>query len=131
MTDEKREYVRSSQTGDRGYIVMRDLGDGNAVKCVRLDRGPHSEQLERYNDQVWVPDVDKRPLARAAVGKMLWDLDHAFCAAIGIRTEKDWLLVPEEERVKWMHGSPLKSLEPSARRKLYETNFRYLSEFVK
>lgn len=132
---ESREYVRNIQTGDRGFIVERPDGAGKLVKFFKRDLGPHAdnplipESLERFDKDTHVPDVDKRPLSRGTVGRMLYELDHALCTAIGIRTEKDWLLVPEQVRVKWCHGQGPK--EPPVRRELFEMNFKYLSEFVK
>jgi hypothetical protein len=63
------------------------------------------------------------------VGRMLYEMDHALCTAIGIRTEKDWLLVPEAVRVKWCHGQG--PTEPPVRVELFEMNYKYLSGFVK
>lgn len=97
-----RVYYRSSEDGQRAYLVRRAGKD-----MLKLDRP--MEEILRPFDGNWKPDVQQHPLTKHAVGKVAYDADVALRRAMGVHMkpqETEWLSMKEQARIKWMESGP-------------------------
>lgn len=106
------ELVRNTRTGELGWLVRR-----SGQSMVRLDR-PNQEILHRYVESDWLPEVPRRPLARAHLARVALEADRELCRALGnhdgaLRT---WQRMDEYARKKWVEKGPAGN---SARMALY------------
>ena len=97
----EREYVRSSRTGDRGYLVRREGKD-----VVRLDR-PMQELLFPKGPE-WVADEFGSLLLESQVAHICFAADRAICGAVGLHMEsrKGWQDLSDAERLKFLGDGP-------------------------
>lgn len=101
-TPDQRRYYRDSQTGDRGYFVVREGRD-----MIRLDR-PMEERLYPVSDR-WEREHDYRPLTPAQIAQVAFTADKELCRFLGLHEDarKDWSMQPERERIRFMHHGPV------------------------
>ena len=84
---------------------------------VRLDRGPHMEQLIPYRTDEWVLDT-KRDLTSMQIARIAYDADRALRTVFGEYGVKEWLALREQEHQKWAGKPPIGSDE--TRNRLYQ-----------
>lgn len=98
----ERQYYRSSDTGDLGWLVRRDGKDR-----IRLDR-PMQEIVKPFDEGKWVEEREWKPFSRTQVQKLLFELDKQMCFLLSLYKEakKDWLSLKDEERIEWMKNGP-------------------------
>ena len=98
----ERTYYRSSQDGQRAYLVRK-----NGQDKLRLDR-PMEEILISL-DGTWKPDVQSHPLTQHAVAAVAFAADVVLRKSMGHMVksnEMDWLSLGEQQRIKWMSRGP-------------------------
>jgi hypothetical protein len=100
---QERQYHRSRQTGERGYMVRRKGTD-----FIRLDR-PQQEILRPFRESEWIPDVEHRPFTKAQVAQVCFEADRKLCFFLGLhdKAKKEWLSLSDEHRIGWMKRGPL------------------------
>lgn len=98
----ERTWYRSTQTGDRGYLVRRDGKDR-----VRLDR-PNEDIHRPLNGDDWALDEDYRPYTRFQVSHLAWQTDRLLLRMMGLPNDSrlDWSTLSEEKRMKFMKSGP-------------------------
>ena len=108
--DAQRSYYRHIESGEKGYRVSRDGRD-----FIKIDRpGDPVERVFRAAD--WLPEIEVRPMPPMALARIAWAADRELRTALGILGGKDWINLPERERIAWMQEGPS---EPP-RRALYD-----------
>lgn len=103
MNELDREYYRSSQDGELGWVV-----DRGGVRYIQLNR-PMEEILRPWNGGAnWVPEVERRPINKAQLAKVCFEADRALCHALGIvdQSKKEWASLTDIERIRWMEKGP-------------------------
>lgn len=98
----ERQYYRSAETGDLGWLVRRDGKDR-----VRLDR-PLQEIVRPFEEGKWVEEREWKPFSRTQVSKLQFETDKLVCSMLGLHKEgkRDWLSLKDEERIAWMKQGP-------------------------
>jgi hypothetical protein len=122
-----RVYYRHTLTGDRGFHVMR-----GGKPHVRYDN-PMMDRTVPFNPRDWQPETaaESQPLTIAALGRVAFEADRALCLALGLHREsrKEWLQMPESERVDFMMKGPA-SAHPD-RAKLFSLVMHGLAHLAK
>lgn len=108
-----KDYVRSTQTGDLGWLVQRD-----GQTFVQLDRA--HEELIPYREGSWKPDRSVHPFTLWQVAQIAHAADRQLCLYIGLPADskKSWYDLKEAERSKWMSAGPE---GPELRKELYKS----------
>ena len=78
-----RKYVRSIETGDRGYLVR--CSEDTEKLYVRLDRPSQTIDI-LYNNSArrqWVEDGDHRPLTATHIARICHAADQALAECVG------------------------------------------------
>lgn len=98
----ERQYYRSAETGDLGWLVRRDGKDR-----IRLDRAMQ-EITKPFDDGKWVEEREWKPFSRTQVSKVLFELDKDMCSLLGLHKEakRDWLSLSDADRIAWMKEGP-------------------------
>lgn len=103
VPEDDRKYYRSSQDGEKGYLVDKD-----GQQWVRLNR-PNEELLRPWNNGAhWIPEVEHRPLSPAQLAMVCFEADKALCRALGLheQTRKEWPSLTDVQRIAWMAVGP-------------------------
>lgn len=100
--DHERTYYRHKQTGDLGYLVVREGQDK-----IRLDR-PNEEVIRRFQGDDWIPELEHRPMTRAQAAQVAYEADRKLCGFLGLfdRSRKEWQLLHEDQRIHWVDNGP-------------------------
>jgi hypothetical protein len=122
----KRQYFRSAETGDLGYLVQRKGKD-----YIKLDRALE-EIVKPYNEATrhqWQPDREWRPLNRVALAQICFEADKVFCRHLGLAdlSTKEWLSLSTEQRILWMEKGPTQ--DPN-RAKLWKSIVKSMEHLV-
>jgi hypothetical protein len=98
----ERQYYRSAETGDLGWLVRRDGKDR-----VRLDRAMQEITLPFTPDR-WIEEREWKPFSRLSIDRLLFEADKQLCHLLGLHMEakRDWLSLSEEKRIEWMKTGP-------------------------
>lgn len=90
----ERRYVRHAQTGELGYLVVRD-----GVQVVRLDND-RQEITRRYVPGDWVGEEIRRHLTPMAIGRIAFEADKALCRELGMHrlAARTWEKLPDGQR---------------------------------
>lgn len=120
---EDRRWVRSSGSGDLGFVVRR-----GGLEVVKLDR-PMQEILRKL-DSSWEPASTHRPLADAHCGRVSFEADKALAAALGDHSvaRKEWAGLSDAEKQKWAKVGPTGS---APRKRLREAIFAALKPYTR
>jgi hypothetical protein len=120
----QRIYVRSTKSGDLGWLVRRDGKD-----VVKLDR-PFQEIVVEYNVDEWPQEMDHRPIPHARLVKMAFEFDRMLLRELGDheRARKDWHQLSEEQRKAWIEKGPK---NPPIRAIMYRTLMDTLKEHMR
>ena len=106
----RQSFYRHVTSGETGHLVSREGRD-----FIKINRpGDAVERVFRAGD--WLPEVEYRPLSPMVLARIAWAADRELRTGLGILGGKDWLNVPERERVAWMQNGP----DEPVRRKLYD-----------
>jgi hypothetical protein len=110
QVSEAKVFYRSSKDGELGWMVERD-----GRKLIQLNR-PNEEVLRHYTEAEWIPEMEHRPLSKAALGRVCFESDQALCRALGIHeaTQKTWLDLTDKQRIAWMTKGPTRDAARSA-----------------
>ncbi len=97
-----RQYFRHAETGDLGYLVMRD-----GAQKIRYDQ-PGMDRVVQFKAGDWIPEKDVNPLSLQALARIAFEADKALCAAIGLYAEsrREWLNLRDRERIEWTNDGP-------------------------
>jgi hypothetical protein len=99
---DQREWYRSAQMGQRGYLVRE-----NGVTYVRLDR--NSEKLLRhFRTSEWVPELQDQPLTDLQRAEVCFNADRALCKALNLHdlARKEWLALTDGQKQEWIELGP-------------------------
>lgn len=98
----ERTYYRSSEDGQRGYLVR--MKDGRDM--IRLDR-PMEVILHKPSDQ-WKLDTQVYPISEVQIAQVAFVADRALCGALGKHRDarEDWLNLTDKARLKFMREGP-------------------------
>lgn len=102
-TPNHRIYYRHATTGDRGYLVKRFGADH-----IKYDRvGP--DQTMPFRPEDWNEETARRAFQEHEVAKVAFAADKELCRALGKVREanRNWLDVPEAERIRFVTSGPL------------------------
>lgn len=118
--EDAREYYRHSQTGDRGWRVIRD---GKAM--IRLDRAAKETVLPLVQGQ-WDREEERRPFTRQQVTLIAFEADRKLCQALGLYglARLEWPSLTAQVKKAWIEQGPSK---PAIRHELYEAIFQALA----
>lgn len=96
-TEAQRRYYRSTQTGDLGYVVMRE-----GKERIRLHRGSQ-EIIKVFDEGEWAEERDFRPFSKHQVDRVCFEADKALCGMLNLHKEskRDWLNLRDAERIEW------------------------------
>ena len=110
----KKEWYRHRQTGDRGFMELRD-----GKKVIVYDR-PAADQWIAYSESEWKVETEVRTYSMMELGQIAWAADREMCRILGDyeRAEKKWGHLSEATRHKWIVKGPAK---PEARVKLFDS----------
>lgn len=99
------KWFRHYLTGDKAFLV-----EENGERFIQYDRGPNVNQRMPFNERIWNPVEDERPLTKFQMGHLAYQCDLALCkvASIGPRTRKEWLNLSDGERATWTANGPPK-----------------------
>lgn len=110
--EHERQYFRSAQTGDRGWMVRRGGKD-----TIKLDR--KAEVIERtFFPGDWVEESPDVPdFTAIQIAQVTFEADKALCRQMGDakKAKREWLNLSDDQRIQWMNEGPV---EPR-RKKLY------------
>ena len=98
----ERTYYRSTEHGQRGYLVKTD--DGKDM--IRLDR-PMEVILEKPGDH-WKLDTQVYPMSEVQIAQVAFVADRALCGALGKHKDsrEEWLSLTDRARLKFMREGP-------------------------
>lgn len=118
----ERQYYRSTDTGDLGWLVRREGKDR-----IRLDRA-NQEIIRPFDDGKWIEDREWRPFSRTQVSKLLFEIDRQMCLLLGLHKEakRDWLSLKDADRIEWMKSGPGPG---NLRAKVYEAVLAELKDY--
>lgn len=132
--EERREYVVSTETGDRGFFVQDAYEPGR--KYIRLVRGANTSRPVdiEYTDgeaRKWMDDRDPRPLNSTMVARVCHAADCALAFGQGEykRARSDWAEVCQdrERMANWIRLPPPEPI----RMKLWKAIKEALQDYVK
>ncbi len=129
-----RVYVRSSTTGNLGWMVRRDATD-----MVRLDRSAQ-EIVVPFSGE-WQQVVEHRPCSHAQVVQVAYVADQALCKLLGMyetdsksrdrltgpNARKEFRDLTDKQRIAWLNEGPT---NPPIRQILYSAVMGVLSEHM-
>lgn len=118
----KREWYKSSTTGDRGWLVKREV-DGKEKSFIKLDR-PMRETLLPFTKTQWLPVGEYRPMTRQQLAQVAFEADKKLCFFLGKqhRSRTDWASLSDEDRIEFVKNGP-----PGAdRQRLFKANMKAL-----
>lgn len=120
----ERVFYRHAATGDLGYLVFRE-----GEQRIKYDQ-PMIDRVVPFRTTDWVPEHDHRPMSRADLARMSFDMDKVLCANLGLHAEakRDWKHLRDTERIDWMDNGPSGS-EP--RKRLFRAIMRALANLAK
>jgi hypothetical protein len=98
----ERCWFRHSISGDRGWLVKREGRD-----MIHLDRVADAVVPK---DASWEPDQQKIELTEYQVAQICWDADAKLGYLTGRQKRKDWYLLTEEERTRFVRDGPMGEL---------------------
>jgi hypothetical protein len=81
---------------------------------VRLDRGPHREQVLPYRPNEWMDDT-RRDLTAMQIARVAYEADKALRTVMGEYGVKDWIGLKEPEHHRWVSKPPLGTDETRAK----------------
>lgn len=73
---------------------------------VRLDRGPHNEQVLPYRPTEWIEDT-RRDLTPMQIARVAYEADKALRTVMGEYGVKDWIALKEPEHHRWVSKPPI------------------------
>lgn len=122
----ERSWYTHRDTGDRGWLVRRDGRD-----CIRLDRGPHIDQTQRFGP-TWVPDTGHRPLNLSQAARVAYAAYQELMRAQGAHgpSQRDWLALSDLERAAWLQGESPADATPEAA-SLHSSMWAFLSRLAR
>ena len=112
----ERQYYRSAETGDRGFLIRKGGKDH-----IQLDRGTRLdyETARVFREGDWVQESPDKPrFSEMQIAMVCFDADKALCKQMGDvkKATRQWLNLGDDQRIKWMRDGPL---EPT-RRAVYD-----------
>lgn len=111
--EHERQYFRSAQTGDRGWLVRRDGKD-----YMKLDR--KAEVIERlYREGEWIEEApEMADFTAIQIAMVTFEADKALCKQLGDtkKARREWLNLLDEQRIQWMNDGP----QEPRRKRLYQ-----------
>jgi hypothetical protein len=108
-----RTWYRCRKTGELAYLVTRD-----GRNMIRLNRP--EEIVRGFLEADWIPEVEHRPITRAAVTALAYDADLKLCTLLGdFRKRPAWINLHEDVRVRWAQEGP--PSKPPLRKDLFDS----------
>lgn len=101
---QQRTAYRHRVSGDKGYLVSREGRD-----FILLDRP--GDPLERpFRPDEWIAEAEHRPITPMQLTAITYAADRELCRALGLHAlaRREWLSVPERERIAFMQDGPPK-----------------------
>lgn len=97
-----RVYYRHSQTGDRGYKVIRE--GRVAIRRDRPNIDDYTFQIGDWNAEV----VDAKRFTEAQIAAIQFEADKKLCWALGLPAlgKREWIDLQEKARLDWMREGP-------------------------
>lgn len=91
--------VRSTIDGQLGFVV-----EDEGRLWVRLDRRGENRMLP-YHEAQWVPDSEP-PITPMQLARVCHDADRTWRIVHGEYAVKEWISLPEKDRLAWLKGPP-------------------------
>ena len=98
----EREYYTHRQTGDLGWLVIRD-----GRQCIKLDR-PGYDDIRPFSEDAWAKRVEPKPIIRNQAAQVAWAADRILLQFLGKPdlAKVKWIEMTEQKRIAWVASGP-------------------------